>query len=107
LRLPPESQAAAGQWSKSLKNIVDHMILDAGNGWLEGVRNGWLEGVRRVPSPNCDERPQAGDPELIVIHSISLPEGQFGTPHVEGRAPFVRGHCAAAGVRPRAHPPRW
>ena len=74
MRLPPESQAPTGQWSKSLKNMVEHMILDAGDGWLEGVR--------RVPSPNCDERPQAGDPELIVIHSIRMPEGHFGTPHV-------------------------
>lgn len=45
--------------------------------------NGWLEGVRRVVSPNCDERPAASKPELIVIHSISLPAGEFGTPHVE------------------------
>ena len=75
MRLPPESQAPIGQWSKSLKNMLEHMMLDAGNGWLEDVR--------RVPSPNCDERPEAGDPELIVIHSISLPEGHFGTPHVE------------------------
>ncbi len=51
------------------------MILDAGNAWLEGVR--------RVPSPNCDERPAASEPELVVIHSISLPAGEFGTPHVE------------------------
>ena len=51
------------------------LILDA--------HNGWLEGVRRVPSPNCDERPAASEPELIVVHSISLPEGNFGTPHVE------------------------
>ena len=45
--------------------------------------SGWLEGVRRVPSPNFDERPPQSRPELVVIHSISLPEGEFGTPHVE------------------------
>jgi AmpD protein len=43
----------------------------------------WLHGARRVHSPNWDERPPACDPDLIVIHSISLPEGEFGTPHVE------------------------
>ena len=62
-------------WSNSLKDIADDLKLDAGNAWLEGVR--------RVPSPNCDERPPASEPELVVIHSISLPEGEFGTPHVE------------------------
>ena len=58
-----------------MNDVADELILDAGKAWLEGVR--------RVPSHNCDERPQASEPELIVIHSISLPEGDFGTPHVE------------------------
>ena len=39
---------------------------------------GWLEGVRRIPSPNCDDRPEGSTVELIVIHSISLPPGEFG-----------------------------
>ena len=43
----------------------------------------WLQGVRRVCSPNWDERPPDCEPELVVIHNISLPEGEFGTPHVE------------------------
>lgn len=30
-----------------------------------------------IPSPNCDERP-AGAIELLVIHNISLPPGEFG-----------------------------
>jgi len=45
--------------------------------------SGWLEGVRRVPSPNRDARPDGNAPELIVVHSISLPAGHFGTSHVE------------------------
>lgn len=36
-----------------------------------------------LPSPNCDERPSGCNEDLIVIHGISLPEGQFGTPYVE------------------------
>ena len=52
--------------------------------------------MRRVPSPNCDERPAASEPQLIVVHSISLPEGDFGTPHVE--ALFC--NC----LDPEAHP---
>jgi AmpD protein len=56
-------------------DMADDLTLETGSGWLEGVR--------RVPSPNCDERPAASEPELIVVHNISLPEGDFGTPHVE------------------------
>jgi AmpD protein len=47
------------------------------------AENAWLQGVRRVPSPNFDDRPPGSRPELVVVHSISLPEGEFGTPHVE------------------------
>ena len=41
-------------------------------------REHWLEGVRRVPSPNCDERPNPDDVSLVVLHGISLPPGRFG-----------------------------
>ena len=47
------------------------------------VEQGWLQGVRRVPSPNCEERPPGGDVELLVIHNISLPPGQYGGPCIE------------------------
>jgi AmpD protein len=40
--------------------------------------NGWLSGVRRIVSPNCDARPPGTPVELLVIHNISLPPGQFG-----------------------------
>ena len=51
-----------------------------------------LEGIRYVPSPNADERPVGMRPELIVIHSISLPPGQFGGPGVEQL--FINQLCA-------------
>lgn len=38
---------------------------------------GWLPAARRLPSPNCDARPQDTPIELIVIHNISLPPGVF------------------------------
>lgn len=31
-----------------------------------------------LPSPHCDTRPQGVVPDLIVIHGISLPPGEFG-----------------------------
>lgn len=39
----------------------------------------WLRpDVRRVLSPHQDERPDADDIALVVIHNISLPPGRFG-----------------------------
>ncbi|MBU1395068.1 MAG: 1,6-anhydro-N-acetylmuramyl-L-alanine amidase AmpD [Gammaproteobacteria bacterium] len=38
---------------------------------------GWLSAARRLPSPNCDARPDDTAIELIVIHNISLPPGVF------------------------------
>ena len=35
------------------------------------------------PSPNCDARPDAKQIDLIVLHGISLPPGQFGSDHIE------------------------
>lgn len=44
--------------------------------------DGVLEGVRYIASPNCDERPPGAAVELLVIHSISLPPGQYGGPGI-------------------------
>lgn len=37
-----------------------------------------LQGAQFLPSPNFDQRPAGIDPELIVVHGISLPPSQFG-----------------------------
>jgi AmpD protein len=47
------------------------------------VASGWLDGTRRLESPNCDERPPGIQPELIVVHGISLPPGEFGGPWID------------------------
>lgn len=39
--------------------------------------------MRVVDSPNQDERPAGVDISLVVLHSISLPPGQFGGDHIE------------------------
>jgi N-acetyl-anhydromuramoyl-L-alanine amidase len=39
---------------------------------------GLLTGARYLESPNADERPAGTMPELIVVHGISLPPGEFG-----------------------------
>jgi AmpD protein len=46
-------------------------------------KTGWLRGVRRVASPNHDDRPADALPELVVVHGISLPPGQFGGGWIE------------------------
>ena len=39
---------------------------------------GLVRGVPFVPSPNCDARPAGTAIDLLVIHAISLPPGEFG-----------------------------
>ena len=39
--------------------------------------SGWLAAARRIPSPNCDARPDGMAIELVVVHNISLPPGVF------------------------------
>jgi len=44
---------------------------------------GLLAGVRQVLSPHCDERPAGTVPELLVVHGISLPPGEFCGPWID------------------------
>ena len=44
---------------------------------------GLLSEARQVMSPNQDARSPAGGIELLVVHNISLPPGQFGGPYIE------------------------
>ncbi len=47
------------------------------------VPDGWLTPCRRVESPNQDERPAGEAVTLLVVHSISLPPGQYGGDAIE------------------------
>ena len=44
---------------------------------------GILSNARQCPSPNQDSRPPDCKPELIVIHGISLPPGEYGGDAIE------------------------
>ncbi|HSG58078.1 MAG TPA: 1,6-anhydro-N-acetylmuramyl-L-alanine amidase AmpD [Woeseiaceae bacterium] len=44
---------------------------------------GMITPARQCPSPNCDPRPDDARPELVLIHGISLPPGEFGGPEIE------------------------
>src|SRR5689334_17724530 len=39
--------------------------------------------VAFIRSPNCDERPPGVAIDLLVVHAISLPPGEFGGPAIE------------------------
>jgi AmpD protein len=57
---------------------------------------GWLEGARRVESPNCDDRPADTEISLLIVHSISLPPGEYGGDAIE--------RFFTNRLDPRAHP---
>ncbi len=42
------------------------------------IDNGWLDIANKVPSPNFNQRPKGMAIDLLVIHNISLPAGEFG-----------------------------
>jgi AmpD protein len=47
------------------------------------LSGGWISQARRVPSPNFGPRPVGCSPSLLVIHSISLPPGEYGGDEIE------------------------
>lgn len=73
------------------------------------VPTGMLQGVRQVLSPHFDARPAGVEADLIVMHGISLPPGEYGGPWIdrlftgnlprEGHPYFAQVH----GMRVSAH----
>lgn len=43
---------------------------------------GWAKQALHMPSPNFDERAEGVAIDLLVVHNISLPPGQFGGPYI-------------------------
>ena len=60
------------------------------------MATGLLMDTLYVPSPNNDERPADTEINLIVIHGISMPPGEFGGPYIE--------HLFTNRLDPIAHP---
>ncbi len=46
------------------------------------INDGWLNLCDRQPSPHFNQRPAGEEVDLLVIHNISLPPGQFGSEDV-------------------------
>lgn len=57
---------------------------------------GLLVGVRQVFSPHHDARPSGVATDLVVLHGISLPPGEFGGPGIE--------QLFTGGLNADAHP---
>lgn len=73
------------------------------------LATGLLDAARYLPSPNCDDRPAGVGVDLIVVHGISLPPGEFGGPWIDAlfantldpaAHPYFQ---AIAGLRASAH----
>jgi AmpD protein len=47
------------------------------------LETGLMRGVRQIASPNYDSRPTGVEADLIVVHGISLPPGEFGGPWID------------------------
>ena len=57
---------------------------------------GLIREARQVASPNADDRPAGAPLDLVVLHSISLPPGEFGGPWIE--------QLFCNSLPPQAHP---
>jgi len=68
-----------------------------------------MKEVRFLASPHCDERPSGADIDLIVLHAISVPPGNFTPDIIEDfflgslDASVHPGLASLAGVRVSAH----
>jgi AmpD protein len=58
--------------------------------------DGWIGSAQRLTSPNCDDRPAGCTVQLLVVHCISLPPGDFRTRQIE--------RLFANELDPGAHP---
>ncbi len=55
------------------------LLVDSVPMWTDG----WYTLARRIESPNYGARPQDAVVNLVVVHSISLPPGQYGGDQVQ------------------------
>jgi len=98
--------AGAGHDWAMLKSLPAHREPA---GWRVDAASGRLPAARQVDSPNCDDRSPGQVAELIVVHGISLPPGEFGGPWIDalftntlpaGEHPYFE---AIAGLRVSTH----
>ncbi len=69
--------------SESLQSGFFQLSMSVPNSFAVSPGAGILRPATQCPSPNQDDRPDEMQPSLVIIHSISLPPGEFGGPHIE------------------------
>lgn len=57
--------------------ILSLVIMNVDNPVFINKATGLIRGVEYLKSPNQDQRPDLNDINMLVLHSISLPPGQF------------------------------
>jgi N-acetyl-anhydromuramoyl-L-alanine amidase len=87
-----------------------HVVVDDNVGAHAEIDDeGWLPGAERRPSPSQDHRPPDTNIDLLVIHNISLPPGDFSGDWIDDlfldrRDPAAHPYFRAiAGLRVSAH----
>ena len=60
------------------KRKTDKPVLVLSGASFRLQPSGWVKGATRVRSPNFNRRPKGMPIELLVIHNISMPPGEFG-----------------------------
>lgn len=83
----PENNSISIRSSRSSRltgNICEDktILADTSPPQVFSLADYWLTGVQRCRSPFCNQRPDGAEISLLVIHCISLPEGEFGTDYV-------------------------
>jgi len=68
--------------SKTNAQTVMPVFQIGADGWCTVVGTDGAVQVNHQRSPNCDVRPEGSGVDLLVIHNISLPPGQFGGPFI-------------------------
>lgn len=64
----------------SLEMMPEH---NAASDYNVDIESGLVEPARLCLSPNRDVRPTGGSLDLVVLHGISLPPGEFGGDEIE------------------------
>ena len=89
--------------AKQVPMCIAALASDSKSAALQDMR---VREIRFLSSPHCDARPSGADVDLIVLHAISLPPGDFSLDAIED---FFLGkldttvHPSLAGVRVSAH----
>src|SRR5204862_7462987 len=87
-RRPRKSSASrfarcATAWSGSASRTSSTPRAESVPSVIDIGPDGRAQGLRYAASATCDERRAGAAIELLVVHAISLPPGEFGGPGIE------------------------